>query len=77
MNPLFTKITQILLANSTESELFELSAVPSSTAAVINPNEPEILHKGRKRVKECHTSHWDLDYMPRADAEKIAADDRP
>jgi hypothetical protein len=77
MNPLFEKITHALQSHPAENELFDLTETPSITAAIINPDEPIALHKGRRRVKECHTSHWDLDYLPREDAEKILADDEP
>jgi len=36
---------------------------------------PEELHKGRRRLKESYTSHWDLDYMPRADMERLLSGD--
>lgn len=32
---------------------------------------PEELHKGRRRLKETFTSHWDLDYMPREEMERL------
>jgi hypothetical protein len=34
-------------------------------------DEPESLHPGRRRLKEEFTSHWDLDYMPREELEKL------
>ncbi len=42
-----------------------------------HPDEdPEDLHHGRRRLKESHTSHWDLDYMPREDMEELAKANR-
>lgn len=38
--------------------------------------DPEDLHHGRRRLKESHTSHWDLDYMPREDMEELAKANR-
>ncbi len=35
-------------------------------------DDPEDLHHGRRRLKESHTSHWDLDYMSREEMEKLA-----
>jgi predicted neutral ceramidase superfamily lipid hydrolase len=35
-------------------------------------DDPEDLHRGRRRLKESHTSHWDLDYMSREEMEKLA-----
>lgn len=32
---------------------------------------PEDLHRGRHRLKETYTSHWDLDYMPREELEEV------
>lgn len=31
---------------------------------------PEELHRGRHRIKETFTSHWDLDYLPREEMEE-------
>ena len=32
---------------------------------------PDDLHRGRHRIKETFTSHWDLDYMPREELEEV------
>ncbi len=37
-------------------------------------DDPEDLHRGRRRLKESHTSHWDLDYMSRE--EMMVVDER-
>lgn len=37
---------------------------------------PEDLHRGRHRIKETFTSHWDLDYMPRGELEDVLAKNR-
>ena len=34
-------------------------------------DDPEPLHRGRRRLKETYTSHWDLDYLPRDEVEKL------
>ncbi|MEQ3724557.1 hypothetical protein [Alcanivorax sp.] len=36
---------------------------------------PEDLHRGRHRLKETYTSHWDLDYMPRDELEEVLSDE--
>lgn len=38
--------------------------------------DPDDLHHGRRRLKESHTSHWDLDYMSREEMEKLAEANR-
>ncbi|MZR62841.1 hypothetical protein [Alcanivorax sp. DP30] len=32
---------------------------------------PDDLHRGRHRIKETFTNHWDLDYLPREEVEAI------
>ncbi|MEQ8259036.1 MAG: hypothetical protein RH947_01970 [Alcanivorax sp.] len=39
-------------------------------------DDPEDLHHGRRRLKESHTSHWDLDYMSRDEMEELAKANR-
>lgn len=34
---------------------------------------PQDLHRGRRRLKETFTNHWDLDYLPREELDKLAA----
>lgn len=36
---------------------------------------PEPLHRGRRRLKETYTSHWDLDYLPRDELERRLRED--
>lgn len=38
--------------------------------------DPEELHRGRRRLKETYTSHWDLDYLPREELEEVLEDDK-
>jgi len=40
-------------------------------AAHGSDEDPEPLHRGRRRLKETYTSHWDLDYMPREELEEV------
>lgn len=32
---------------------------------------PDDLHRGRHRLKETFTNHWDMDYLPREDVEAL------
>ncbi|MCK0154681.1 hypothetical protein MWU49_13255 [Alcanivorax sp. S6407] len=32
---------------------------------------PDDLHRGRHRIKETFTNHWDLDYLPREEVEAL------
>ena len=43
------------------------------TAAFTSTDLAEELHKGKRRLKENYTSHWDLDYLPREEVEEILA----
>ncbi|SOC26980.1 hypothetical protein SAMN05877962_12744 [Alloalcanivorax xenomutans] len=38
-------------------------------------DEPEDLHRGRHRLKERYTSHWDLDYLSQEDLDELLGDD--
>lgn len=49
----------------------ELSEEPSQTAAVTCRAESKALHPGRRRLKENYTSHWDLDYLPREEIDRL------
>ncbi|MCG8392199.1 MAG: hypothetical protein MI745_03870 [Pseudomonadales bacterium] len=37
---------------------------------------PDDLHRGRHRLKETFTSHWDLDYLPRDEVEEIMKEEK-
>ncbi len=47
------------------------SEISSRSAAVPSPTETEELHRGKRRLKENYTSHWDMDYLPRKEAEAL------
>lgn len=36
---------------------------PGLRPAVARGQRPQPLHRGRERIKETYTSHWDLDYL--------------
>ncbi|EKF73733.1 hypothetical protein A11A3_12243 [Alcanivorax hongdengensis A-11-3] len=38
--------------------------------------DPQPLHRGRRRLKETFTSHWDLDYLPRDELEQVLEDEK-
>jgi len=74
MNRLFAKIVGLLKSNRKVENSIDLSKSSVSTAAVLGAKEPEQLHQGKRRLKESYTSHWDLDYLPRREVDKIAAE---
>jgi hypothetical protein len=75
MNQLFAKLSDAFHPHSSEETPYVIDEKLNLTAAVTNTDEPKALHAGRRRIKECHTSHWDLDYLSREEAEKIMAGD--
>jgi hypothetical protein len=38
-------------------------------------DEPETVHPCKRNLKQWYTSHWDWDYMPRAEMEKLLEDE--
>jgi hypothetical protein len=71
MNPLFAKMLGLLKSDRKIENIIDLSENAVSTAAVLQADEPEPLHQGKRRLKESYTSHWDLDYLPRKEVDKI------
>ncbi|MEY3287863.1 MAG: hypothetical protein RLZZ419_105 [Pseudomonadota bacterium] len=71
MNRLFAKIFGLLKKDRKTENTIDLSENAISTAAVLQADEPEPLHQGKRRLKESYTSHWDLDYLPRKEVDKI------
>jgi hypothetical protein len=49
----------------------DLSEKPISTAAYPGTDEPEQIHKGKRRLKENYTNHWDMDYLSRQDIDQL------
>jgi hypothetical protein len=74
MNTLFVKILSTLKSNRSIENQIDLAKIPISTAAFTLSEEPEQLHQGKRRLKENYTSHWDLDYLPRKEVDKILAE---
>jgi len=73
MNRLFAKMVSLLKSNRKAENTIDLSENVISTGAVPGAVEPEPLHQGKRRLKESYTSHWDLDYLPRKEVDKIVA----
>ncbi|MGZ8212889.1 MAG: hypothetical protein ACXWTP_00105 [Methylosarcina sp.] len=71
MNWSVKKIVSLIKSDHYEEKVSEASKDFTRTAAVPGPEEPKALHPGRRRVKENFTSHWDLDYLPRKEVDKI------
>ena len=71
MNRLVEKMLGLLKSDRKTENTIDLSENTISTAAVPQTDEPEPLHQGKRRLKESYTSHWDLDYLPRKDVDKI------
>jgi hypothetical protein len=70
MNQLFEGIYRLIKSDQHEN-VADPSEHTISTAAHPAPEEAEVLHPGKRRIKENYTSHWDLDYLPRAEVDKI------
>jgi hypothetical protein len=71
MNRLVKKIVSLIKSDHYEENVSDASKDFTRTAAIPGPEEPKALHPGRRRVKENFTSHWDLDYLPRKEVDKI------
>ena len=74
MNQLFAKMLSLLKSDQQAENPSNLSDNGISTAAVPGVEEPEPLHQGKRRLKENYTSHWDLDYLPRKEVDKLLAE---
>lgn len=71
MNAMFTKIVSMLKRNRHIEPSIDLSEKAISTAAFPGAEEPEQIHKGKRRLKENYTNHWDMDYLSRQDVDKL------
>lgn len=70
MNKLIAILKRFMKTGSTDENQIETAAIPGK-------NEPEELHRGKRRLKENYTSHWDLDYLPRKELDEIMAELEP
>lgn len=57
--------------HSVDDERNGFCEASTKTAAVSCRGEAKALHPGRRRLKENYTSHWDLDYLPRQEVERL------
>jgi hypothetical protein len=71
MNAIFVNIVNMLKRNRHEESSINMSDKPISTAAFPGAEEPEQIHKGKRRLKENYTNHWDMDFLSRQDVEKL------
>ena len=71
MTQLFEDAYRLLKTIGDAENLPEADPQPISTAAIPSAEESTPLHTGRRRIKESYTSHWDLDYLPRDEADAV------
>ena len=74
MNTLVAKIVSLLKSYRYPENPINPTEKPVSTGAFSVNKEPEQLHQGKRRLKESYTSHWDLDYLPSKEVERILAE---
>ena len=68
---MFAKIISTLKRFRHPENPIDLPEHTISTAAFPGAEEPEQIHKGKRRLKENYTNHWDLDYLPRKEVDKL------
>jgi hypothetical protein len=71
MNEMFAKIMSMLRRYQHAENPVGLTGHTISTAAFPGAEEPEQIHKGKRRLKENYTNHWDMDYLPRQEIDKL------
>ena len=76
MNTLVAKIVGLLKSDRYAENPIDLAEKPISTAAFAVNLEPDQLHQDKRRLKESYTSHWDLDYLPSNEVDRIFEDAR-
>jgi hypothetical protein len=74
MNKMFAKLVSMLKRAGIAEASFDTPGKPISTAAFPGAEEPEQIHKGKRRLKENYTNHWDMDYMPRQNIDNFYED---
>ena len=75
MKAMFTKLASLLKRNTIAEASFDVSVKTISTAAFPGAEEPEQIHKGKRRLKENYTNHWDMDYLPRQNIDRLYEDE--
>ena len=71
MNTLVAKIVSLLKSDRYPENPINSTEKHVSTGAFSVNKEPEQLHQGKRRLKENYTSHWDLDYLPSKEVERL------
>jgi hypothetical protein len=71
MNAMVAKIISTLTRFRHAEPPIDLSENPLSTAAFPGAEEPEQIHQGKRRLKENYTNHWDMDYLPTKEVDKL------
>ncbi|MCD2449238.1 hypothetical protein GO003_002390 [Methylicorpusculum oleiharenae] len=74
MSQLCEKIQSLLKTDQQEAVIIEPEDQLITTAAVPHGDEAESIHPGKRRLKENYTSHWDLDYLPKQEVDRIMTD---
>ena len=74
MSTLVAKIVSLLKSYRYPENPINRTEKPVSTSAFSVNKELEQLHQGKRRLKENYTSHWDLDYLPSKEVERILAE---
>jgi hypothetical protein len=71
MSAMFAKIMSTLKHYRHAENPVELPGDTISTAAFPGADEPEQIHKGKRRLKENYSNHWDMDYLPRHEIDRL------
>ena len=75
MNAMFDKLVSILRLDGHAEPSIDMADKTISTAAFPGTEEPEQIHKGKRRLKENYTNHWDMDYLSRQDVDSFYLED--
>ena len=76
MNAMFAKVVSMLKRDGYTDPSIDLSDKTISTAAFPGIEEPEQIHKGKRRLKENYTNHWDMDCLSRQDVDKLYEEEK-
>ncbi|MBK8816890.1 MAG: hypothetical protein IPN42_15895 [Methylococcaceae bacterium] len=71
MNTMFAKTVCMFKIYRHREPPIDQSEMSVSTAAFPGTEEPEQIHKGKRRLKENYTNHWDMDYLSRQEIDKL------
>ena len=71
MNAMFEKLVSKLKRGGHVEALIDMPDKIISTAAFPGVEEPERIHKDKRRIKENYTNYWDMDYLSSQDVDKL------